>query len=727
MKKVFVLLGALAMLAACGKNVVTDQPVIPEVPEVPEVPTETTPGFKVSIAINRADAFGTDAGTRASVKKNWADGDVVFVFFKGVEAPKYLEIKYSSAEQEWTATPMNGLESIDLFDAAEQKMTGVYMPYGSNATVADENGNFTFEGTPYKGVFLLAEQVDYTFDGELKGILDMTAPAPGDAEKYVHFDVSGYDASHVYTLYQDYVKPVVLTGITADGVATIHKGKPGKPIPGYVDAANGFVSFSGVLDASAVGQAVDYQFSVNDETASVLYTRDAGTKTLSASKYIGIGNLSSAWNAMGYVDIGVKVDGKPLYWATKNLGATAERGEASWGNYYAWAQTTGYPVTGTFPDYSSAHNFSTVPTYECYGDTYAVPQSYYFLPGYDPAHAVLGGIWRTPSPREFQKLKEATDRYYDVGFGPLEHEYMDMGDGLGWATYNLGAASENEYGTLYAWGETQPKERYTSYYYSGDHSLDPATSLWGAPWRTPTAEELENLFDSSNSYYSELTWTTDYNGVSGFNGWVLKYYIDYDHRPSLIFPAAGQGDEGYYYDNGYHYYGNDDPHYRGSWGRYWTSTPQIDDNTRHYMLMYAPERVVLPTTSYPDYYGFSIRPVFDLGSANTGVMLTGTKSGYTDKTIFLPAAGYIDGTNPKDQGYAATYWTCERYPDQYALTQAMRVRITNDPGYRGFDSGSAENMRCGLPVRPVFSLEEDEPLTVGTSIIYNSYNEEKKW
>ena len=709
MKKVFYLIGAFLMLAACSKNVITDQPASPD--NLTEDATE----FKVSLTISRADTFGGEPETRATVKKEWADGDVVFVFFQGVSAPKYLEMKYTGGE--WVATFKNDLAVSAL--GTSGTMTAVFLPYGSCSTVsADARGNFKFDPM-YQGVYLQTEQVAYTCNsGELSGKLTLAAPQLDEGGKYIHFDASGYDASHSYTLYQDYVSSVTFIGVASNGIVPLNVGTPGGAIPGYVDADKNILSFSGVLDASAVGKAVDYQFSINDAAASVLYTRDAGTKTLSSSKYIGIGNLSSTpWNAMGYVDLGVEVDGKPLYWATRNLGATAETGEGSWGNYYAWSETTGYPLTGTFKNYSSEHDFSTVPAYECYGDSYDIPKNYYYLPQYDPARATLGGLWRTPSPDEFQKLKDATAVSYDMGFGTLEHEYVDMGENLGWAKNNLGASSVNEYGNLYAWGETEPKDRYTESNYRGNPSVDPATALWGAPWRTPTAEELENVLDATDRFNYSLTWTNNYNGVSDFNGWVLSYQIDYsinvpDHQPSLIFPAAGEGNDGYYYDNGYHYYGNNDPKYRGSWGRYWTSTPYDD---RHMIWMYAYNNVNLDLTNYPDYYGFSIRPVIDLGSVNAGVTLTG-KNEYSGKSIFLPSAGYIDGNNPEEQGFGAYYWTCERYPSSSAVTDAMRASMSH---YSSFNTGSAEFMRCGLPVRPVFTLDGAEIIKYEFPEIYN--------
>ena len=40
------------------------------------------------------------------------------------------------------------------------------------------------------------------------------------------------------------------------------------------------------------------------------------------------------------------------------------------------------------------------------------------------------------------------------------HEYVDLGLSVKWATCNVGASSPEEYGNYFAWGETEPKDIY---------------------------------------------------------------------------------------------------------------------------------------------------------------------------------------------------------------------------------------------------------------------------
>ena len=391
MKKIFMFFAALIFLAACDKLFEIGQPV----------PVETN-GIKISLSVTRHDAFGS---TKATVKSEWADEDVIFVFFKGVAAPKYLEMKYDSGSDTWTPTAKNGLTSSDLSDAADKKMTAIYLPYGSTATVAASEGNFIFNDITYSGYFLKAELVTYIYaGGVLSGTLNMTAPAlSSGSDKLIHFDISGFTSGHNYKLYQDYVKPLTFTSVSADGVISTNEGTMGAAITGYEDGS--MMSFSGILDASAVGNAVDYQFSIDDLTSSILYTRDAGTKTLSTSKYIGIGaiNNDAVWNEFEYVDLGLSVK-----WATFNVGATLPE---EYGDYFAWGETnskSNYSWSTYVYGDGSVFSYKGLTKYcndsshgkDGFADTKTILDS-----EDDAAHVLWLGDWRMPSDAEWQELK----------------------------------------------------------------------------------------------------------------------------------------------------------------------------------------------------------------------------------------------------------------------------------------------------------------------------------
>ena len=145
------------------------------------------------------------------------------------------------------------------------------------------------------------------------------------------------------------------------------------------------------------------------------------------------------------------------------------------------------------------------------------------------------------------------------------HPHMiDLGlpSGTKWACCNVGATTPEGYGNYYAWGETQPKEKYywdTYIHCDGSYNTchdigtdiagteyDAATANWGAPWRMPSLTQCQELINNCNS-----EWTT-LNGANGrkFTG---------PNGGTIFLPAAG-------------YYRVDELRRLGSTAYYWSST-----------------------------------------------------------------------------------------------------------------------------------------------------------
>ena len=135
------------------------------------------------------------------------------------------------------------------------------------------------------------------------------------------------------------------------------------------------------------------------------------------------------------------------------------------------------------------------------------------------------------------------------------YEAVDLGlpSGVKWATFNVGATKPWEYGSYYAWGETEEKDNYNRF--NGKNTLgledDVAYQKWGGIWRMPTEAELDELHK-----YCTWTWTI-LNGVNG-------YRVTGSNGNNIFFPAAGyregkelneSGNEGWYWlSNGYEDY-----------------------------------------------------------------------------------------------------------------------------------------------------------------------------
>ena len=118
------------------------------------------------------------------------------------------------------------------------------------------------------------------------------------------------------------------------------------------------------------------------------------------------------------------------------------------------------------------------------------------------------------------------------------HEYVDLGlnSGTMWASMNIGAASAEQAGEYFAWGEIESKGAYTeaSYKWFSESQIskycckaasnstidfestlnaedDAAATRWGANWRMPSFTQVLELINY-------CTWEPmDMNGVFGYN------------------------------------------------------------------------------------------------------------------------------------------------------------------------------------------------------------------
>ena len=179
------------------------------------------------------------------------------------------------------------------------------------------------------------------------------------------------------------------------------------------------------------------------------------------------------------------------------------------------------------------------------------------------------------------------------------HAFVEMGDGLRWATCNIGATNPQDCGDFFAWGETETKTTFTwanykwmqagkdslanitkyTYadrsnevfknviWYDGDtfvgdnkktfadcnYEDDAARKNWGSTWRIPTCEELEWLKDNT---HCDWVWTADYQGT-GVKGMLVKSKIPGYENNSIFLPIGGfrkdsgieQSNLGYYWSS----------------------------------------------------------------------------------------------------------------------------------------------------------------------------------
>ena len=138
----------------------------------------------------------------------------------------------------------------------------------------------------------------------------------------------------------------------------------------------------------------------------------------------------------------------------------------------------------------------------------------------------------------------------------VEPAYVNLGlpSGTLWATFNVGAASETDPGEDFSWSvDSEKTSILANYSSSGDTLLatdDQATVAWGENWRTPTSEQLQELYD--NCYFEPVT---SYNGTT-INGYVVYLAKDASHTKLVEQANAFSSIEEYIKDG----YSDSDPH-----------------------------------------------------------------------------------------------------------------------------------------------------------------------
>lgn len=162
---------------------------------------------------------------------------------------------------------------------------------------------------------------------------------------------------------------------------------------------------------------------------------------------------------------------------------------------------------------------------------------------------------------------------------PSEAEAVDLGlpSGTKWANMNVGAASETDYGTYFAWGEVMgytsrddcdaayanyswgPYDKnLTKYCNDGNYGRngftdtktvldamdDAAIANWGGSWHMPTKAQISELFDTKSNF-TDYSWTwcdgeTTQFDESTVKGWKIEVLKDCAAKGNTLFlPAAG--------------------------------------------------------------------------------------------------------------------------------------------------------------------------------------------
>ena len=195
------------------------------------------------------------------------------------------------------------------------------------------------------------------------------------------------------------------------------------------------------------------------------------------------------------------------------------------------------------------------------------------------------------------------------------YSYVDLGlpSGTLWATMNVGATSESDYGNYFMWGSTEPNTAdectwvnapfnngssdYDSTYFNSvkdtvcpngvlAKKYDTAAQIMGGDWRMPTKAEFDELLSGTTN-----EWIANYNGT-GING--RKFISKADTSKYIFIPAAGD-------------YNDSSVNNVGSLGNVWSSSLNASSPFRAWGLNLSSG--YCGVNSRDRYYGWSVRGV----------------------------------------------------------------------------------------------------------------------
>lgn len=191
-------------------------------------------------------------------------------------------------------------------------------------------------------------------------------------------------------------------------------------------------------------------------------------------------------------------------------------------------------------------------------------------------------------PVEFDMTKK--DDYMPVA--------VDLGlpSGVKWADRNVGAKSPEEPGLFFNWGNVEGVEIGKACDFSKDvyaetegaklkgnldAAHDAATVNLGEPWRMPTGEEFQELYDNC-----DWEWTSE-------NGYYGVRFTSKINGKSIFFSASGYG-------------AGSSWNRRGAYGIYWSASFNSARSARYLVFS---SGGVYPQNTYDRYFGFAVRPV----------------------------------------------------------------------------------------------------------------------
>ncbi|MBQ6760713.1 MAG: hypothetical protein IJP47_04735 [Prevotella sp.] len=456
---------------------------------------ELTPsgGERITLSVTQDDAAATRTYLNDNKKVVWSTGDALSLFdTKNIN--QVFELTKGAGS---TTADFGGTVSVD----SRKEYYAVY-PY---------DADYIFSSGTVAGITLPAEQtaVANGFDKSAAIMTGYTTDAKNLAFKqlcaFVQITTESATKKIVFkTNGTESLAGTLSVSINEEGIGTATVASNGTGTVTLVPAGNEESIAAGTYLIAVLPGTLEQGFTmecIGTDGSELTRSYNDSTSVLNRKAVINMGTASEeqGWtptvNGHGYVDLGIRMNGKKILFATCNVGASSPE---EYGDYFAWGATepyyTGYTMNGTTPTvtswkdgksagyaqanapfYSSGSGDNTTyTTYTTEGDVLRLE--------HDAARANMGGDWRMPTTEEMQALYDNTtnvwtDNYNNTGIkgciftgkGNYANSSLFLpaaGGFLGTSYYNGGS-----YG--YYWSSTLYGSTYGRLLYFGSGNVNP--------------------------------------------------------------------------------------------------------------------------------------------------------------------------------------------------------------------------------------------------------------
>ena len=474
---------------------------------------ELTPsgGERITLSVTQDDAAGTRTYLNDDKKVVWSTGDALSLF----DTKNFNQVFELTKGAGNTTGEFGGTVSAD----SRVEYYAVY-PYSEGYTIS--SGTVTGVTLPVEQTAVAngfdksaAIMTGYTTDAKnlaFKQLCAFVQITTESATKKIVFRTNGTES----------LAGTLSVAIDEDGIGTATVASNGTGTVTLVPAGNEESIAAGTYLIAVLPGTLTQGFTmecVGTDDNELVRSYNGSTSVLSRAAVINMGTASVAngWtptiNGHGYVDLGIRMDGKKILFATCNVGADSPE---EYGDYFAWGaiepDCTGYTMSGTSvtapvwkdgksygytqadaPFYSSgAGNAAIYTKYTAGGDVLAAED--------DAASVQWGADWRMPTTEELKALYDNTtnvwtDNYNNTGIkgriftgkGDYANSSLFLpaaggfdgtscrGDGSG-GGYWSSTLYDSTYGRYLDFGSGNVSPQYSNYRYGG-YSVRPVRAV----------------------------------------------------------------------------------------------------------------------------------------------------------------------------------------------------------------------------------------------------------